>query len=102
MSVEKLRTIVGRIDHQMLKPKSGKRGEGEIGTLLEISTTDYDFMSDIILTLADVLEASEAYEVMADKTIKGEVMPVGELLWTYKVLKDTTAAARTKIKKLKG
>ena len=61
-----------------------------------------DSALDIILTLADVLEASEAYEVMADKTIKGEVMPVGELLWTYKVLKDTTAAARTKIKKLKG
>ncbi len=56
MRVEKLRAIVGRIDHQMLKPKSGKRGEGEIGTLLEISTTDYDFMSNILLTLADVLE----------------------------------------------
>ena len=55
---------------------------------------------DIILTLADVLEAEDAYKVVADKTIGGESIPVGELLYAYKVMMDKNTAAHKKIRKL--
>ncbi len=61
-----------------------------------------DSVLDIILILVDVLEAEDAYKVVADKTIGGESIPVGELLYAYKVMVDKNTAAHKKIGKLKG
>ncbi len=53
----------------------------------------------IILTLADVLEASQAYEVQAQRIFNGESLR-GELILAFHTLKDKVAAACKTIKKV--